>query len=96
MTAGKAVIRRRIGPMGKGASAKGRAMRLAGLAAGTFGGPAGAVAMFGADYLAERADQHHRGDRAEQQVVQHQRPLAADRRKQTPALQLRRAPSEQG
>lgn len=63
MTAGKAVIRRRIGPMGKGASAEGRAMRLAGLAAGTFGGPAGAVAMFGADYLAERADQHHRNRR---------------------------------
>lgn len=63
LTAGKAVMRRRVGPMGKGASAKGRTMRLAGLAAGTFGGPAGAVAMFGADYLAERADQHHRNRR---------------------------------
>ncbi|MFC9718337.1 hypothetical protein [Micrococcus luteus] len=63
LTAGKAVMRRRVGPMGKGSSVKGRAIRLAGLAAGTFGGPAGTVAMFGADYMAERADQHHRGRR---------------------------------
>ncbi len=40
----------------------------------------------------ERAQQHRGGQRAEQQVVQDQRALAADRLEQPAALQLRRAP----
>lgn len=61
--AGKAVLRRRVGPLGGDASLQGRALRTAGLAAGFLGGPTGVVASVGADYFAERADQRHRARR---------------------------------
>lgn len=63
LAAGKAVVRRRIGPVGANASPQAKVLRTAGAAASVLGGPAGIAGGFAADYFAERADQRYRARR---------------------------------